>query len=131
MVLFDIPPRGRLLVLLVLVDPSLGAPLNTSAAARAALGRLEALGRPWATKDPRMSLVVGEWLAMLEAAQDGDLAAVQRLLGVLGRADAEDHDGNTPLSEAACSAPATQGRTGRKVGEFCDFRVWTCYVIPF
>ena len=29
-----------------------------------------------------------------EAAQDGDLAAVRRLLGVLGRADAEDHDGN-------------------------------------
>ena len=74
------------------------------------------------TEEKRLALEA----ELLEAAQDGDLAAVQRLLGVLGRADAEDHDGNTPLSEAACCPPpATHGRKARKGGrKIVDGTIW-------
>lgn len=46
-------------------DPAVGTPLNRSSAARAALAKLEA-HRPWATKDPRLTLLAAEWLTMLD-----------------------------------------------------------------
>ena len=46
-------------------EPTLGTPLNASADAREALRQLEKQ-RPWATKDPRLSLLAAEWLTMLE-----------------------------------------------------------------
>ena len=46
-------------------DPAAGVPLNASSDARAALSRLDA-HRPWATKDPRLSLLAAEWLSMMD-----------------------------------------------------------------
>ena len=80
-------------------EASRGAPLNTSDAARAIVSKLAASRRPWATKDPRLSLVAAEWLPLI-----GNHAAcvltVRRL---------------APRSPR-CQEPCTLGHTGYTLG---------------
>jgi hypothetical protein len=46
-------------------EPAQGTPLNASGAAKQIVAELNA-HRPWAIKDPRLSLVASEWLPLLE-----------------------------------------------------------------
>ena len=48
-------------------EPGFGTPIGQDEAARAALAKLVASGQPWATKDPRLSLLASEWLPLLKA----------------------------------------------------------------